>query len=186
VTALRGPLAFYEVAQTLVAAITARLTSPAATGVTRAPSRACVVPEAIVWDDCDCGGGLLAVAVNRIYYSDAFPAEASGFTAGTGGRSPCEAAYLVADMTVQVVRCAPTPQGRDLAPSCDALAGAARQVISDAYETRQAVACTLGDMEDDEISDFLVRDQPFPATSGGCMGSELRLAVGLVNGCEPC
>jgi hypothetical protein len=184
---LRDSLAFHTVAGRLRDAVVVRLDSPAATGVTGVPSRACVVPGQVAWDDCDCEGGLLAVAVARTFYSETFPVEASGFDARAGTRSPCELPYLVAELVVQVVRCAPGPDGRGNPPSCEALAASARQAISDAAEARTAVVCGLGAMQDaNDIADYLVQAQTFQGPEGGCVGSELKVLVSLVNACQGC
>jgi hypothetical protein len=158
---------FHEVAQALVDAVKARLINTAA-GI---PVRACVVPGAIAWDACECGQ--LAVALDRMYLSDRFPAE-------DFASSPCDAPYLVGDLVVQVIRCAPNPEGMDTTVSCDRLESSAQTVSIDAYEALTAVICTLRDMRTaGEIDDYLVRPLSMQGPEGGCAGSELRALVAV-------
>ena len=131
VAPLSGPLAFFEVAGRLLDATVVRLAAPTVTGGAGAPERACVTVGELADDECECG--TLYVAIQRTYLSDQPPAEQAGFTAGgVGGGSPCGPAYVVADLAVRVMRCAPSPDGRDLAPTCEALTASARQAESDA------------------------------------------------------
>jgi hypothetical protein len=175
---LSGALAFYTVAESLLAAAVDRLDP--------APDRACIVPgELLADDDCECG--TLQVAIVRTYFSDSPPAEQSGFVGGTtGGGSPCGPPYLVADLAVRIMRCAPSPEGRELAPSCEALTDSAREVETDAYMVRLAVDCLLRPMVDEDISGYLVQSQPRQGPAGGCVGSALNLSIWIVNRCLPC
>lgn len=167
---LSGPLGFYTITRTLVDAVNVAL----AASLGGAPDRAGVVPGSIAWDECDCG--TLAGTVTRHYLSDAFAAERTT-------QSPCSAAYLVGDITITIVRCVPGPEGEALAPSVAALDGSAQVIISDAYVVLNTVACKLEEMEEArEIAAYLVRDQVYVGPLGGCVGSDLRVAVGVLRG----
>lgn len=176
---LSGPLAFHTVAQSLVDAVLARLVIEAETGAP-APTTACVVPGSIAWDSCACGQ--LAVSVTRTYPSASFPNEATGVDLASGG--PCGAPLLLADLLVQVVRCAPSPDAQGRGPSCAELDASAQAVLADAYHARMGAFCKLKDMEDTgEITDYLVRGQTWIGPSGGCTGSELVVTVAVKAQC---
>lgn len=166
---LSGDTAAYDLAAALLEAARVRLAASAA----GEPDRVCVVPGAIAWDDCECGQ--LAVAVDQIYLSDQIVGEQASLATST-----CAAAYMVVDVVVQVVRCAPQPVGMDTAVSCVALDAAARTVATDASAVLLAVACKLAEMEDtDEIAGHLVRAQRGVGPAGACVGSEVRASAAL-------
>lgn len=170
---ITGPLRWYTVAEAL------RTAADAALAVTPAgpPDRSCVVPGAIAWDECDCG--LLAVSAARTYYSDAFPVEQTEKI----GAGACRPAWDVAEVVIQIIRCAPSPQGQDLFVTCAALDTSAREVIEDAYTLKAAVSLKLCQMEEaGEIIDYLSQPQVFQGPQGGCVGSELRVLVALPAG----
>jgi hypothetical protein len=160
--------AFQGILEQVESAVIAELRNTSASP----PARISLVPGAIAWDECDqCG--LLALAVSRIYLSDNFPMESTGMV-------PAPGAFLVAECVVQLIRCAPVPQGNDLAPSVAALEASAKTVLDDA----QAVMCStinrLQDLQDNyQIVDFLVRHQSFMGPEGACVGSELLFVVGI-------
>lgn len=161
---ISGELKWYTVAARLRDAVYAALTDK--------PDRSGVVPGAIAWDACDCG--LLAVSVAQVYPSEVFP---DPQTVKTGA---CDAPWEVGELVVQIIRCAPGPDGQDLAPSVAALDSSAREVARDAYETLRAVSVTLCEMNEvRDISDFLVRPQTVQGPSGECVGSEVRALVAL-------
>jgi hypothetical protein len=172
---LAGPGAFHQIAGELLTAAAAALdSSPGGR-----PGRACVVPGAIAWDDCTCEGGQLAVSVGRYYRSAAFPTEGAG-------PEPCAVAFLAATILVQVIRCAPQPEGQATAPSCEALEAAAAQVSADAWLVREGVHCRLQELDDDEeLEAYQLGGQPVVGPSGGCVGSELVVVVALGDVCCP-
>lgn len=162
---ISGELKWYTVAS--------RLEEAAYAALTDTPDRHGVVPGAIAWDACDCG--MLAVSIAQVYPSESFPAPQAA-RLGT-----CDAPYEVAEIVVQVIRCAPNAEGQNLYPSTAALDASARQVARDAYETLRAVSVRLCEMNEvRDISDFLVRPQVTQGPSGGCVGSELRALVSLL------
>lgn len=162
---------FFDVASILVSGINAALAGT----LGGQPNRACVVPGAIAWDQCDCGQ--LAISTSRWFYSENFPVETGPGTQGT----PCMMPYLVGEFTVQLVRCMPSPQGRDLFVPCGELTSAARILIEDAYvvlETTRQLLCEL--RSDDVIIDFTFSEQTTVGPEGGCGGTELKVLVGIV------
>lgn len=162
---ISGELKWYTVAETLRAAIHADLTDT--------PDRSGVVPGAVAWDACDCG--ILAVSVGPISMSDTFPEEIT-----TRVSAGCDAAWEVGEILIQIIRCAPNPDGQDLYPTVAELDASAREVARDAYETLRATSHTLCAMRDaDDIVDFVIRPQTPQGPAGGCVGTELRVLVGL-------
>lgn len=139
-------------------------------------NRVCVVPGAIAWDECDCGA--LYVSVNKWFLSETFPLNAQGADPRT---TPCELPWLVGDITIQIMRCAPQPEGRtSIAPACAALENAARITAVDAYTvltTTLSVLCGL--KEDDIIIDFSLGEQTASGPEGACVGSELHAFVAV-------
>lgn len=162
---ISGELKWYEVAS--------RLEQAVYTDLTDEPQRHGVVPGAIAWDACDCG--MLAVSIAQVYPSEDFPAP-QAVKIGA-----CDAPYEVAEVAVQIIRCAPNAEGQNLFPSTEALDASARSVARDAYETLRAVSILLCEMSEvRDISDFLVRPQITQGPQGGCVGTELRALVSLL------
>lgn len=172
---LSRPLAFLEVGQVVLDACLVALTSPTATGVDGAPARVVLQTGEVPEDLCDCG--LLAVSVLRSYRSAAPPAETGGVVAGSSGAaSPCVPPYAVAELAVRVVRCAPGPDAAGRPPTPAALAAAARQVESDAYEVECATLTALEALDSD-LAGWTVTTQQRVGPAGACAGSELRAVV---------
>lgn len=165
---ITGELKWYIVAETVRQAVHADLTT--------VPDRSGVVPGAIAWDSCDCG--MLAVSVARVYLSDTFPDElVTRVSAG------CDPAWEVAELVIQVIRCAPNPDNLGNPPTVAALAASAQLVACDAYETLRATSVTLCQMRGErDIIDYLIRPQVAQGPQGGCVGTELRALVGLPRG----
>lgn len=162
---ITGPLKWYTVAEALRVAADA--------GLTVSPDRSGVVPGTIAWDECDCG--LLAVSLAQIYLSDVFPTPQ---TTSAGIR--CDVAWEVGEFVIQIIRCAPNPDGQELSPTVAALDASAQQVMRDAYELLKAITEQLCEMEDvGDISASLLRPLTSQGPSGGCVGNELRVLVGL-------
>lgn len=137
------------------------------------PKRVGVVPGAIAWDGCEqCG--LLALAAQRYYLTDQFPIEVATTDMKQG-------AFVAADLVTQIIRCAPTGQNNDLAPSVEALDASAKQVLDDAYAVLCATTTELDVLlGDNSIVDYMVRQQIFMGPEGMCVGSELSYAVALM------
>jgi hypothetical protein len=168
---LYGPTAFWTVLTTVRDACVGALRDAG-----DAPSRVAVVPGAIAWDDCnDCG--LLALASTRNFLSDQFPSEVASMTMV----NDTQGSLLCADMAVQIIRCAPQPEGNALAPTPAALEASAKLVVADAY----AVMCGTIDaltktFVAGDIVDYMVRQQVFVGPSGACVGSELSFVVAVI------
>lgn len=176
---LAGPTAFVLVATRLVSGIQARLAPPA--------GRAGLVPGAeIAWDACDCDGQL-AVAIPRVYPSESFPVQASGALP-----SPCAVPLLIAELTVQLARCAPVPDEHGNPPTDATLTGAADQLEVDRWTTWQAVRCELdglkrlGDAPGEGIDDWAWTDTTTLGPTGGCVGVEHHLLVSVLTDCRDC
>lgn len=160
---ITGPLKWYTVASTVEQAVYADLATK--------PDRHSVVPGTIAWDACDCG--LLALSVARIYLSDAFPQPLTT-------RNSCDAAWEVAEVVVQLIRCAPNPEDDTLAPTVAALDTSAQEILTDAYDLLLATSTKLCEMKKArQIIDFFLNPLTAQGPSGGCVGNELRFLVAL-------
>lgn len=143
-------------------------------GLSASVARAGQVPGEIAWDDCNCDG-VLAVTTPRVFLSEDFPNEAEG-TVGV----KCTAPYQVGEFTVSVIRCAPQPDGQDLAPPADDLDSAAGLLLQDVAETMDAVSVLLCQLKDnDDISDYLITPAESAGPEGACVGFTLRVLVSL-------
>lgn len=144
----------------------------AVAGLSTPPDRASIVPGAIAWDECDCG--LLAVSLNQVYVSDSFPAPYVDRT------NPCGGAWEVGEYVVQIVRCAPSPDGQSLSPTVAGLEEAALLVQTDTVELLTAIQELLcGLLSDNQIIDFVINPLTAQGPQGGCVGNELRFLIGL-------
>lgn len=165
---ITGQLGFYTVGTTLLNAINAALQETPGGAI----SRVGMVPGTIAWDDCDCG--LLACAVTSEYLSDTFPLPL------TDNASPCAAAWLVGQLVVQVIRCAPTIKIDGAMPSVSELDASAQSVIADAWQLMSTVPCLLETMKDaGEIIEYNVARVTAQGPLGGCVGNELSVFIGL-------
>lgn len=163
---ISGALKWYTVASTLKQAVYDELTTK--------PDRHSVVPGAIAWDECDCG--LLAVSVARVFLTETFPDELARRVGNA-----CDAPWEVAEIVIQVVRCAPNPDDPLTAPTTTELDASAQEVLRDAYEMMRAASVTLCEMNRDrDIADFMLRPLTAQGPTGGCVGNELRAYVSLM------
>lgn len=163
---ITGTDKWYQVAAALRDAIIADLT----TGV----DRSCLVPGEIAWDGCTCGA--LYVGHGQLYLSDRFP-EQRGVVDG-----PCDSPWEVQELIFALMRCAPNPSGVTFEVSCTDLDASALQVRIDAQELLNAVSHKLCAMVNVDIEDFIIDTQVTKGPSGGCVGTELRIRVGLLRG----
>lgn len=172
---LRGPTGFYDVASLLVTNVAAELV----TSLGGAVQRACVVPGEIVWDACNCG--LLAVSVRRWFLTDNFPESSTSFGGNTVRSTPCDLPWLVGELNVQVIRCAPIPEGQAISVPCPELDAAAQVLLSDAYVTLTETVATLCELrETNQIIDYVVGGQETLGPAGDCVGSEVVAQVALM------
>lgn len=169
---LQGPLAVWDVSSLLLTNVQAEL----AVNPGEQLDRACVVPGEFAWDECECG--TLLVSPRRLFLADDFPETSLG--RGLIRASPCDLPWLVAEIIIQVIRCAPNPADGQLAPSCDALAAAARILLIDAYVTLTETVSTLCGLRDaNEIIDYVLGEQVTRGPEGSCVGTELNVFVGI-------
>jgi hypothetical protein len=169
------PLAFYNVAVLMRDAASAALR----TSIGGSPSVVGIVPGAISWDNCDCDGGQLSITMTRIFLSDRFPTDASPSETLHHG-TVCGPTLIVAEYLVQVVRCAPQPQGSALSPSATALDQAAQVNISDSTVLANSVSCALGEAQGaDQIDAFSLRYVTPQGPQGTCVGTEMLIFVSL-------
>lgn len=167
---LTGFDAFFQLQRLIIDELVTALRGTVGGAITNA----CVVPGEIAWDECDCGQ--LTISQSRLFLSDDPPTP-------TTVVSPCQAAYLVADLVIVVLRCAPSPQGNATFPTCAALEASARVVAEDARVTLETVTCLLLGLEDTNvIAGYLVNEATVRGPAGGCVGVELRLTAWLLRG----
>jgi hypothetical protein len=171
----RGPLGFYDVGNVLLA----NLETALAGSIGGAVERACLVPGEIAWDGCNCG--LLAISVRGWSLTDDFPESSAAFGANSIRTTPCDLPWLVGQLNIQVIRCAPMPNGNALSVPCPQLDEAARILASDAYVVLTETVSTLCELrESDQIIDYVLGAQETIGPAGDCVGSELVAQVGLV------
>lgn len=171
-TQLTGPLAFYTISKTLVVELMAAIAQQSVGGPL---SSGCVVPGAIAWDDCSCGA--LYISTTNSFLSDNFP---DSLGPGTRPGAACELAWLVGDITIQVMRCMPQPEGRSISVECSKLESTAKTMLADAYVTLDTVTSVLcGLKEDDSIIDFSIGEETTQGPLGDCGGVELHAFVAL-------
>lgn len=153
------------------------------------PCRVCVVPGAPAWDSCGdpCTGdvgGQLSVSVVRMYAStfDGFPLE-SRVIQGLRGCVPPP--FTAVELTVTLLRCAPTFDESGCPPSCEDLAEAARILHVDMVTVEDALLCCLPGTDPTRPRGrrFVMGVQRTLGPEGGCVGLEQRVTVGLP-GCK--
>ncbi len=166
---LTGPTKWWDVAVLIRDAYRTDLTFP--------PGRLGIVPGAIAWDDCDCDGGMLAVAGARTYLSDTFPEQQEEKVG-----AQCDAAWEVMDFVVQLIRCAPQPADGQLSPSVKALESSGAIVLRDAAELTSIASRLMCAIKDDQIVDYMINPVEAQGPEGGCVGNEIHLIVALPRG----
>jgi hypothetical protein len=163
---------FYQIAAKILADVAAAI----AEGPTPTVSRIGVVPGEIAWDGCeDCGQ--LVISLTRVFLSDAFPTEASVTPQGN-----CASAWLCGSFTLQLIRCAPTPDERGNPPTATALDSCAYVLMTDSATIMNTVPCTLQAMQTDPtqtIEDYVVIQQLPVGPLGACVGSQLDVIVSV-------
>lgn len=171
-TNLHGYDAFHTILTRLRDAVTLELQNRNAL-----PKRTAILTGAIAWDECE-NCGLFALSAQRHYLSDTFPIEEVQVPVASIG--PYQGAFLGCDMALQIVRCSPQPQGRDLAPSVEALDRSAQTIFNDAFTLLCVTTTQLQLMKkNNDIEDYLIRQCVYAGPEGACVGSELTFAVGV-------
>jgi hypothetical protein len=142
--------------------------------LTNSVERSGVVPGLIPWDDCSCG--MLAVSVGRVFLSDDFPNEQAERI------SPCDAAWEVAEIVVQVIRCAPSiPEGK-MDPTVAAQDLAAQVLAADGQQTLAAITSWICNKRGLDIIDGITTEMTSEGPEGGCVGLQLHALIGLPRG----
>ena len=113
-----GPLKWFSLAKDILTYVNANTTAQY--------GRVGVVPGLIAWDGCDCGA--LYLMVNQTYASESWPMQKIEADLSDG----CTAPYEGAEFVLQVMQCAPSPQGQSSAPTVQAQEEAAMLVRRDA------------------------------------------------------
>lgn len=171
-TLIQGPAKWYTVAAGLRDTVYAALSTQ--------PARYGVVPGAIAWDAGDCG--LLAVSVAAVQPSNDFPVPE------TTSLGNCTPALEVAEVVIQILRCAPgigeaSDQLGALAPPTDDLEASALLVATDAHEMMVSVLGYLNGLrQDSSIYDYVAGGAQVMGPEGGVVGNEMRVQVGLPYG----
>lgn len=171
-TILTGPLKWYTVCAGIVDAVNTALSNPVA--------RACVVPGAIAWDAGECG--LLAVSLVQVNPSNEFP------VTETTSLGNCTPALEVAEIVLQVMRCAPgigeaSDQLGALAPACEDLDASAQVTTTDAHEILVAVTTYMNGLRYGvTVIDWAPGSVVTMGPEGGVVGNEMRLMAGLPYG----
>lgn len=143
------------------------------------PNRSCVVPGEVAWDECQCG--MLAVSIRRLYSSRVFPGDASQ----DGEFGACDIPYTVIEYAITIARCVAVTDDAGNPPPCSALDSAAQIWAEDAMAVRNGVGCCLADMIDaNTIAEYTLEEQVSVGPAGGCVGSELKALVGIINKCN--
>jgi hypothetical protein len=158
--------AIFEIASAVVTGVATDLAlTPAG-----APDRIEIVNGAVAWDECACGDLLLSVP--RVYSSKDFPQPNSD------SRTRCVDVLIVAEMTLDIVRCVPTPDDNGSPPTAADIIVAAATAFTDLSVVRDSVKCILDDLfNTGQIQDYLVGMSTPLGPSGGCGGSELDFFV---------
>jgi hypothetical protein len=167
-----GPRAHYQIGHVVIDDLEAALNDSIGGPV----QRASMVPGEIAWDACDCG--LLAVSVRRMWLSDDFPE--GQFAQSIVRSSPCNLPWLIGEYRIQVIRCAPNPDGAMISVPPAELDAAAEILISDAHVMINTVTSTMCELKDtDQIIDYTIGELDTQGPDGGCVGSELIVFVAI-------
>lgn len=150
----------YDLCEWLQAAILGELDACSSTPVTTTY----VGVGLVAWDDC-CGQ--LVVTPERVYRTEAFPAEDTT-------DETCAAGTIAVSLLATLVRCVPTPDDRGNSPTPKALADAHRAVLDDAAIMWRAMSGEI-DPEWDRAS----LSQTFVGGEGGCIAIESRVTIGV-------
>jgi hypothetical protein len=179
-----NPFAGYELAEHLRECIT-----PYLAGTTSGlPARVCITTGEIAWDECECGQ--LAISLTSQYESSAFPIPWDG-TENAGVRK-CGPPMFVFNYTISMVRCSPVGDESGNPPPCTAISAAARVTTEDAWAVRAGLMCCLcaGSTRTPTtpklFERYWVGQQTEVGPGGMCQGSEIAVAIGVVNGGYPC
>jgi hypothetical protein len=141
------------------------------------PNRVCIYPGDVAWDECECG--MLALTTSRIFGSQTFPNEGIQGV----GLSTCGLPYMVANLDITILRCAPPPREKR-PPTCAALAASSRTMYEDAFAVWQGTLCCLREMRAQGfLAEYAMAAQTFVGPQGGCVGSTMTINLGYLGPC---
>lgn len=145
------------------------------------PKFVSIFPGEISWDSC-CEG-LLGITSTESYLTDNFPHTSN--ISNPVDLTACRASWYVANVTIDLLRCAPQPQTNSPVVTKQQLMISAREVNADAWVLLDTVTCYLQEQKDlYEIIDYTIEHQVAIGPEGGCVGSELTFAVALYRGTD--
>jgi hypothetical protein len=159
-----GVTKYYQVASAVHAAVAA--------GLSHAVVRSAIVPGAIAWDEAPCGS--LYVSIGPAYLSDNFPAQAEtviGFQ--------CDAAWEVVQIVVQVIRCAPQPQGQSLSPTVAAQDATAQIMATDQAEVMKSISTWICQQRGETIVDGIMSSIDPQGPDGDAVGVQATVLVAV-------
>lgn len=182
----RDPLHTYRLAELVRDCVAGRLAATTA----GAPARTVIVTGEVAHDDCECG--LLTIAVQEEFLTDAFPEPREG--AQLSDASPCGGGRAVISLQVSMQRCSPDDSATDEPPPVEELQTAARESIIDAWEIRTGLRCCLGELATTNdpdtngrwLTDYLIGTTTYTGAEGYCQGSVTPVSLGIVNSCADC
>jgi hypothetical protein len=164
-----------DVAAALLAETLTQLTAAGA----EAPTRSCVVPGELAWDECDCG--LLAVRWTGLAYGPSVTSNVPDTDVN------CGQPYVNLSFNVVLLRCSPGPQSSGKAPTCAQLSAAAAILHRDVFALEIAMANTVVALQAaNTISDWALNGQAPVGPQGLCVGTSYNLVVAIKNTWRPC
>lgn len=159
-----GVTKYYQVASAVHAAVAA--------GLSVAVQRSAVVPGAIAWDEAPCGS--LYVSIGSAYLSDSFPAPAESVTG-----FQCDAAWEVVQIIVQVIRCAPLPEGQAIAPTVAEQIAAAQIMATDQAEVMKSISTWICQQRGETIVDGIMSTVDPQGPEGDAVGVQATVLVAV-------
>lgn len=179
-----NPFAGYELAEHLRDCIV-----PYLEGTTSGlPDRVCILTGDTADDECECGQ--FAVTATTQFESADFPAPWTGDQ--NKGAPKCGPGLYVYQYDLSITRCAPISDDEN-APPCPVLNAAARVTMEDAWAVRAGLMCCLcaGVQRNPAtgvkaFERYWVGPQTETGPMGGCQGSVITVAIGVLNGGYPC
>lgn len=138
-------------------------------------------PDIDCCEDAQCDSGMLAVHIENVYPSDAFPDRTASF-------EPCKAQTWVAELVVTVARCAAVMDEQGTPASGEQRTASGRQMAMDKWAVLTALSCCLADdaPPGKRRRRVLIGESRSLRDEGGCAAIEVRAFVetGQVCGCS--
>lgn len=140
------------------------------------PGFASLFPGEISWDNC-CEG-LLGITSTEQYVTENFPHVNT--IQNPTDLTTCRAGWFINNVTVNLLRCAPQPQGNSPTVPATQLTLSMREINADAWVLMDTTFCYLQTLKDTfEIIDYSIERQLSTGPEGGCVGTELAFTVAL-------